>query len=1034
MWPALDYRTAVPAILLSLLVGIASQAATPVRLEFNRDVRPILSDTCFHCHGPDKNARKAGMRLDIRDEALKPAKSGKAPVVPGKPEESEFVKRLFTADGDDLMPPPEAHKPLTAGQKETLRRWIAEGAEYQPHWSYVAPKRPAVPPVQSSGFKVQGSKFAGSNPIDAFIRAKLTEKQLDLSPEADRRTLLRRLSLDLIGLPPTTAEMEAFLRDKSANAYEKQVDRLLKSPHYGERMTVPWLDLVRFSDTVGYHGDQNANVFPYRDYVIESFNRNQPFDQFTREQLAGDLLPDPTVEQRVATGFNRLNMMTREGGAQPGEYLAKYGADRVRTVAMTWLGSTMGCAECHDHKFDPFTSRDFYSLKAFFADVKQWGVYNDYDYTPNPDLRGWSNDHPFPPEIEVESPYLKRRAAKLAAEMDTVATQVAAHAQVAAWETEAKEFLKRHPLGWLQPKPEFINTITNASISADGDVLLPDKPKDGNVQLRLALEPGWLAAIRVELLPEGTNGITRGGGGTSLRPAFALVRGTSKPVELGFHHAEANLDEPRYANGYEIIGVRDNWRTSGKRVRERHEAVWVLNEPRRVEPGDALTVNLRNDQVVKVRIAVTPFAAANPLRSGANVELTDALAKPAKERSAAERALLSEAWLLGTDGSGESRKQFQELHWELLNCRNGSSPTMVTAAWEPTTTRVLARGNWMDESGEIVSPNPPAFLPRAGLPSDRRLTRLDLAEWLVSSENPLTARVFVNRLWKQFFGNALSAQVEDLGAQGEAPSHPELLDWLSVEFRESGWDAKHMVRLLVTSATYKQGSNLRPELRDADPNNRLLASQNPRRLEAEFVRDNALFVAGLLNLDLGGPSAFPYQPGGYYVNLQFPDRDYVPNRDEQQYRRGLYAHWQRTFLNPMLANFDAPAREECTATRTVSNTPQQALTLLNDPAFVEASRAFAERLLRSEPRDDSARLDAAFRLALGRPAKTTETNSLTKFLAEQRAYYGANAEDAKRFLHVGNHPVPAGANEPELAAWTQVARVVLNLHETITRY
>ena len=1022
-------------ILMLAVTGRALAAAPPPDapdIQYNRDIRPILSDTCFHCHGPDKNTRKGKLRLDQREEAL-----ARKAFVPGRPDESELVKRLFSDDPEEQMPPPDAHKPLTDAQKEILRRWIAAGAEYQPHWAYLPLPPSAVAPKQRS---------SGSSTIDRLIGARLKEHGLTLSPEADRRTLLRRLSLDLTGLPPTPEEVEAFVADRRSDAYARQVERLLKSRHYGERMAVPWLDLVRYADTVGYHGDQNVNVFPYRDYVIASFNANKPFDVFTREQLAGDLLPNAGPEARIASGFNRLNMMTREGGAQPGEYLAKYSADRVRTVAMTWLGSTLGCAECHDHKFDPFTQKDFYSLAAFFADVRQWGVYNDYDYTPNPDLKGWSNDHPFPPELEVHNEALALRAARYADQMEAIITALAAsvtgtganRGAFAAWETASAGFLREHPDGWVTPTPEFLRSTTHAVVTS-GNELVVVRPATGGDKVslprfRIPLPAGGLAALRIELLPEGTNGITLNGGSVTFRPAFHLVPASGAPGDLAVHYAEANLSEPRFANGQSFIGIRDNWKTSGRRSREPQVGVWVLSQPQMTAVGDVLEVEIRNTALQRVRVSVSPFAAANPLRSGGNAELVDALARPQAKRSEADRRVLLETWLLSTDDCRFERERFHRAHWEVLACRSGYTPTLVTASAEPMTVRVLARGNWMDEGGEVVTPQPPSFLPRGTLPTDRRLTRLDLAHWLVSPENPLTARVFANRLWKQFFGSGISAQVEDLGAQGEWPTHPELLDWLASEFRDRGWDVKHLVRLIVNSDTYRQRSNLRPETRDLDPANRWLASQNPRRLEAEFIRDNALFIAGLLNLEIGGPSAFPYQPSGYYANLQFPDRDYLPSRGDDQYRRGLYAHWQRTFLNPMLANFDAPSREECTASRPVSNTPQQALTLLNDPAFVEAARALAGRLLRSEPRDDARRLDTAFRLALARPARGAEIDSLNTFLATQRAHYRAHPEQAGPFLRVGQLPIPAGADEPELAAWTQAARVVLNLQEAMTKY
>ena len=431
-----------------------------------------------------------------------------------------------------------------------------------------------------------------------------------------------------------------------------------------------------------------------------------------------------------------------------------------------------------------------------------------------------------------------------------------------------------------------------------------------------------------------------------------------------------------------------------------------------------------------LRVSVSPFAAEHPLESGGGEPLRKALSRSSR----ANRGLVNETYLLSTAWDEEAFAQYKKLYRDVLECRDGKSPTVVTVAWEPTVTRVLPRGNWQNENGEIVQPAAPHFLPQIPNPDGRRLTRLDLAKWLVSGDNPLTARAIVNRLWKQFFGTGISAVVDDLGAQGEWPVHPELLDWLAVEFMDSGWNSKHLVNLMVMSSTYRQSSNPRPEIKEIDPNNRLLASQSPRRLEAEFVRDNALFIAGLLNPDLGGPSAHPYQPAGYYANLQFPDRDYYPDRDERQYRRGVYTHWQRTFLHPMLANFDAPSREECVASRNVSNTPQQALTLLNDPTFMEASRVFAERLLSSKPESDEARLNLVYKEALARPIKPKEQKSLEQFLELQREHYKANPDEAKKLMRVGLAPEPKSVDEIELAAWTQVCRVVLNLHETITRY
>jgi hypothetical protein len=1042
---SINAHSVLPAAVACAVVLVAgtvrgAEAAPGGPVRFNRDIRPILAENCYLCHGPDKNRRKAKLRLDVRESALE-----KGVLAPGKPEESPLLKRIFSDKADERMPPPEARRDLTPAQKELLRRWVTQGAEYEPHWAYIVPSRPKLPTVRQREWV--------RNPIDAFVLERLEGRGLRPSPEASRHALLRRLSLDLIGLPPTPGEVNAFLRDHSATAYERQVDRLLRSPHFGERMAAPWLDIVRFADTVGYHGDQNVNVFPYRDYVIDAFNQNMPFDRFTLEQLAGDQLPNPTLQQRVATGFNRLNMMTREGGAQPKEYLAKYAADRVRTVAATWLGSTMGCAECHDHKYDPFTTRDFYAMEAFFADVRQWGVYQDYGYTPNPDLKGWSNDHPFPPEIEVDSPYLHQRIGHLRRQIDEVCraaasvlkTNAAERVAFERWRAASQEWLRRFPDGWAVPSPAVLlspkdtNSLieTTFSVGPEGAILFAGQPGD-NVRVKLELPAGWLAALRLELIPHDQHGgsVVRGGGATTRVPLSATLRaqGGQPPAQLAFHHADADHKEERYANGFTILGIKDVWATSRELRHSPQTAVWLLDSPVLVRAGDTLEVSLGKSALGCVRLAVSPFAPEDASQSALPDTVRKVLAGSSGARTRESRLILDKAWLLGTAWNKEAFARYKRLHQELLECRNGRSPTVVTAAWEPLTTRVLPRGNWQDESGEVVQPATPHFLPGPHPAEGQRLTRLDLARWMVSRDNPLTARTIMNRLWKQCLGTGISAVVDDLGAQGEWPTHPELLDWLAVEFMESGWDFKRMVRLMVLSATYRQESNPTRDLVEADPNNRLLACQTPRRLEAELVRDNALFIAGLLNLDLGGPSSHPYQPGGYYANLQFPDRDYQPEADERQYRRGVYAHWQRTFLHPMLANFDAPAREECTASRTVSNTPQQALTLLNDPSFVEAARAFAQKLLAARPAADEGKLARAYREALSRNVKPAELESLKSFLAAQRQHFRAHPEEARKLLAVGALPAPEKADPIELAAWTSVTRVILNLHETTTRY
>jgi hypothetical protein len=1030
------------AVLLPQAEGATATAAQP-RVGYNQYIRPILSENCFFCHGPDRKQRKAKLRLDDRDVAIE-----KGAIVPGNIQKSKLISRIFSVDKDEHMPPEEAHKTLSEKQKELLKLWIAQGAEYEPHWAYIAPRRPQAPAVKNAAWV--------KNPIDAFVLAELEAHNLAPSHQADKAELLRRLSLDLIGLPPTPAELQAFLADTSPDAYEKQVDRLLASRHFGERIAVPWLDDVRFADTVGFHGDQNQNVFPYRDYVINSFNQNKPFDQFTIEQIAGDLLPHPTTEQLVASCYNRLNMITREGGAQPKEYLAKYTADRVRTVAVAWLGSTMQCCECHDHKYDPFTARDFYSMGAFWADVKQWGVYMDYNYTPNPDLRGFSNDHPFPPEIVVDSPYLKQRIKKFEGQLDELVASESqklkedpAHSrQFAAWRGQTAQFLHDHPDGWkvlaasgLAPIGSENKTATKFS-AGDGAILLTAKPGVDD-RLDFPLIAGQIAAVRIELLPREqhggkiSRGATRGKGNPdsiNVQIAASIQRRGGASTRVPFWYADADRKEDRFVNGYAVIGVRDGWKTSAAHADQPQTAVYLLEKSLDAADGDTVSIRIPKSGVGCVRVSVSPIASLKPIDPTFATNLDRDLQKPGDSSLAVRTFLLSSNW------DGPALAQAHKIEANILECRDGKSPVLVTESVKPMTVRVLPRGNWQDESGAIVEPATPHFLPALPNPDGHRLTRLDLGKWLVSPQNPLTARVFVDRLWKQFFGCGIVNSVEDFGSQGEWPSHPELLDWLASEFEHPAdstqahdWDVKHIVRLIVTSAAYRQDSNLRPELKEIDPANRLLASQNPRRLEAEFVRDNALKIAGLLEESIGGPSVFPYQPQGYYANIQFPNRDYYASPDERQYRRGVYMHWQRTFLHPMLANFDAPSREDAVCTRNVSNTPQQALTLLNDPEFVEASRVLAEKIL-TESASDEQRLDALYERALCRHIKAREQASLTQFLQEQRSYYKEHPDDADKLLHVGFAQIPTGADAPELASWANTCRVVLNLHETITRY
>jgi hypothetical protein len=1007
------------AALLLATTASGAAAASEEPLSYNRDVRPIIAETCFKCHGPDKANRKAKFRLDDRDSAL-----AKKVFVPGKPAESELVKRITTADQDDVMPPPEAVHQLNDAQKRILERWIAEGATYEPHWSYIAPKQ--VPPPA-----VADPAWAG-NPIDAFIAARLAAEKVAPASEADRPTLLRRLSLDLIGLPPSPEEIAAFVADAAPDACIKQVRRLLASPHYGERMAVPWLDEVHFADTVGYHGDQNQNDFPYRDWVIDAFNRNLPFDRFTTAQLAGDLMPDADVGTRIASGFNRLNMVTREGGAQPKEYLAKYTASRVRTLGGVWLGSTLGCCECHDHKYDPWKTRDFYRFGAFFADLKQWGVYSDYGYTKNPELAGFNNDFPFPPELPVASPYLKAREQKLLAERDQLARDAGrdAGAALAAWEKEVAAFIGLHPDGWQAlPAHAAADGKSGYQAAADGVVLVTAK-SGADLTVRLAPPPGRLVTIRLDLLTAADGHATLEAKPAAFRVDLRLSyhpAGSTKGQELRLALGDATTKKLEYRSGAEVLGLQGGWFLTPEMAKGKPSAAWVLEHPLLIATGDVLEVTLPKNEVAALRLSASPLV---PPQLSQPAYAAEWLARLA---AGGDTPLAHAQHLAATAFDAAAFARLKALEHEIASCRDGIAMTTVAEARAPYAIRVLPRGNWQDESGEEVQPGAPGFLAQIPDEAKRRLTRLDLAAWLTAADNPLTARVFVNRVWAQLMGVGLCASVDDFGLQGEWPSHPELLDWLAVDFRTNGWDVKRLITLIVSSRTYRLSAVARPELAERDPQNRWRARQSPRRLDAEFVRDNALAISGLLNLDIGGPSIFPYQPQGYYANLQFPDRDYIADGDDRQYRRGVYIHWQRAFLHPMLANFDAPSREECTVYRSQSNSPQQALTLLNDPTFVEAARVWAASLVAAGG-PDAGLLEHALRTALGRAATPDEASSLLAFLATQRALYSAHPDQALALLTVGHAPPPPEGRAAEVAAWTMVCRAILNLHETITRY
>jgi hypothetical protein len=1055
--------------MLSRSLALAAFAlALHAQVQFNRDIRPIMAETCFRCHGPDRSSRMAGMRLDIREEALNQTARGATPIVPGDPDKSAIVQRIF-ATGPRIMPPEFSHKTLTLAQKDTIRRWVAEGAKYEGHWAYQPIRRPSA------------------DGIDALIGERLAREGLKPSPEADRRTLIRRVTLDLTGLPPTANEIAAFEKDGD---YDKLVDRLLASPRYAEQQAMHWLDIVRYADTCGFHGDNAFPAWPYRDYVLRSYRDNKPFDQFTREQLAGDLIPNATPEQKVASAYNRLNRTSAEGGLQPKEYLAKYAADRVRTTVAVWMGSTVGCAECHDHKFDPFTSRDFYSMKAFFADIKETGL------VPDRGRNAWGSQITLPsPEQQSRLDALQKELADARARL--AETMKTLEPRRAEWE---KQLLARYESGelvWQWQRPTSaksangaVLTIYNdepiAMTSYDGSnltafrapgngLIVASGPNPDNETYSLTMKPGagtWrslgVEMVQDESLPgirlargadrlviteiEAESGADdrvwssafsapqQGGRQKPIARATPQPRGRQKPIasptKLPFISAAANLSNQ--AAEYLPLGAIDGDPKTAWAANAYNETPKVMLTLRFAEPltttaASTLAVRIHQDSefrratLGRFRLALSSgeYTAPHPDKGK---EIPDAVLKalhtPEDKRTTPQKNAIAAYYEFSSPEAQGPHNDAARLEMAVARLELEIPHAVITEATTSTETRVLPRGNWMDDSGAVVEPAIPAFLGKLDTGS-RRATRLDLANWLVSPENPLTARVYVNRVWRQFFGIGLSKVLDDLGSQGEWPTHPELLDWLASEFARD-WDVKHLIRTIVTSKTYRQSSMSTPELDERDPDNRLLARQSRFRVDAEVVRDTALYVSGLMEEKFGGPSAKPYQPDGYLATMNFPKREYSASHGADLYRRGVYTFWQRSFLHPSLLTFDAPTREECAINRVNSNTPLQALVLLNDPIYVEAARVFAQQMAKGG-------IDWGFERAVSRKPTAEEHRILDGLYKTSLAHFRRSPGDAQKLIQEGEAPVASGVAPAELAALTTVARAILNTHETITR-
>jgi mono/diheme cytochrome c family protein len=1030
-------RMATAFFVGTLAVQWCATAQAANRVDFDRAIRPIFAENCYACHGPDGNSRKAELRLDRKDDAFRERPEG-AVIVRGDVDESMLTQRIASDDPEEVMPPPKTGKRLTQAQIDLVKLWVKQGAEWPGHWAYQTPVRPDPP-------EVRGKKWA-RNPIDIFVLDALEQRGLRPSPEAGRETLIRRVSFDLTGLPPTLAEIDAFLADSSPNAYEKVVDRLLASPQYGERMAQHWLDLARYADTNGYHIDNHRDIWKYREWVINAFNQNMPFDEFTIEQLAGDLLQNATIEQKIASGFHRNVMVNFEGGADPDEYLTKYVGDRVNTTATVFLGATMACAECHDHKYDPFTQKDFYRFYAFFNTVAEKGLDGNKESPA--------------PRLQVPTPEQARKLEELHGQItrleDTLKgpLPVVDAAQV-VWEQEQAEVARNPLLGW---KPielaEFASQKGATLLRLDDQSVLASgtNPDQDVYEVAARTKVTGIRAVRLEALTHDSlphKGAARSDGGNFVLTGFEVETapegspGEASPV--AFSRAEADyvqLEGGDFSAGKAIDGdPKSGWAVGGDKLRVNRQAIFVAKTPFGFEGGTKLKVRLRFESSLP-KHAIGRFRLSFTITDQPKIEtempkaITQSLAVAEESRTEAQRSELSTFYRTKISPEG------QALSHEIAGLRAAESAlnrmvpvTMVMQEMaQPRKTFVLVRGDFRSK-GEEVTPGVPEVLPP--LPQGLPANRLSLAKWLVDPGHPLVARVTVNRYWQHYFGTGIVKTANDFGTQGDWPSHPELLDWLATEFIADKWDIKAMQKLIVMSATYRQSSKVDHHSLELDPENRLLARGPRYRLDAEEIRDNALALSGLLNPQLGGPSVYPYQPPGLWEEIafgnEFSSQSYTPSKGADLYRRGIYTYWKRSVPYPSLTAFDAPNRELCTVQRPRTNTPLQALTLLNDPVFVEAARGLAQRTLIEGGTDTTSRLRFAFRVCTARWPQPKELEVLTNMYNQQLDHYRGDSKAAQALLRVGESPCPADMNPAELAAWTAIGNVLLNLDETISK-
>jgi len=1005
-------------------------------IDYNRDILPILSNSCFNCHGPA--GKKAGLRLDLRTEALKPTRSGAIPIQPGNSTGSEVIQRIFAHEDSERMPPAQSKKVLTTQQKELLKKWIDQGAEYKPHWAFMKPISPLPPKVWNQAW-VQ-------NDIDAFILNRLEKAGLKPSLRADKVTLIRRLSLDLRGIPPSLEEIDAFLADNSSDAYPKLVDRYLASPRYGEKMALLWLDLARYGDTSGFHFDSTRQMWLWRDWVIKAFNSNMPFDRFTIEQLAGDLLPNPTVDQKIATGFNRNTRFNEEGGVDPEEFVIRYNIDRTNTLGQVWLGLTVGCAECHNHKYDPISRKEYYQFFAYFTGIKEPMV-------------SANHNQPLPPLLKVPSAQQRETLAKARQELAGLHKDIA---------KEVAKIQYRDP--WAD-HPEIAQTLSQPE-----DVTwLDDGPPPGARLLGEGANPWkWVSAPEYPV-KSGKRSMVRSGPGLHqhhftdarnpvlINPkdklfTYVWLDPKNPPQSIQFQFYDGNWDHRAYWGEDLCYGAGTPDGPSHRFVRPLPEVgKWARLEVDAAQIGlplgarvdgmaftqfggtvfyDHVGVNTFYPPDDRILVSQLAWEARGLVDPKVPADVQAALKIDAGKRNPEQQAQVRAYYLLAIYEAAREQmeplqKDMRQIQKRIKDTEDAIPDTLITEEMaNPRPAFVLLRGDF-EQKGEKVGRAIPEIFPP--LPKGAPNNRLGLAQWLVQPDHPLTARVTVNRFWAQMFGAGIVPSLGDFGTQGDLPSHPELLDWLATDFVKSGWNVKAILKKIALSNAYQQSSAILPgPAQHSDPHNRLLSRAPRFRLSAEEIRDNALAISGLLSSKIGGPSVMPYQPADFYKG-KMEEWPWNTSMGEEQYRRGLYTFWRRTTLHPMFALFDAPTRTECTVSRPRTNTPVQALVTLNDPTFVEAARVFAQNILLNGPEDQGGRLIYAFRSALARPPSEKELQILENRYRSILSRYQNDKDAASKLVNSGLAPRLANLDIVEHAAWTGLAQILLNLDETITR-